>query len=119
MGARRFDADNGGLIQSPLLNNPGDANLHFVDWYGLSESNLPQTASGGRAPAMPAMEIPAGPMTADGFWPRLLERVRRFAQALGGARQAQAERAVELEASVLDRTGAAPRYGRGDGGGYY
>jgi hypothetical protein len=118
MGARRFDADNGGLIQSPLLNNPGDANLHFVDWYGLSESNLPQTVSG-RAPAMPAMEIPADPIADGRLWPRLVECVRRIAQALGGARQAQAERTAELEAHVLDETGESPRYGRGDGGGYY
>jgi hypothetical protein len=119
MGARRFDADHGGLIQSPLLNNPGDANLQFVDWFGLSESNLPHTASGGRAPTMPVMEIPASAPADEGFWPRLLGRLRRIAQALGQARLAQARRAGELEAAELDETGEAPRYGRGDGGRYY
>ena len=120
MGARRFDADNGGLIQSPLLNNPGDANLHFVDWFGLSESNLPQTVSGGRAPALPEAQVaPNAPVASGGLWQRLVERLRRCSQAMSEARLAQARRAGELEAAGLDEKGEAPRFGRGGNGGRY
>lgn len=41
MGLRTLDAENSGLIQSPLLDNPGSTNLMVVDWFGLSESNVP------------------------------------------------------------------------------
>jgi len=120
MGARRFDADNGGLIQSPLLNNPGDANLHFVDWFGLSESNVPQTVSGGRAPVLPEVQVPpSAPVASGGFWRRLVEQLRRLGQAMSEARLAQARRTGELEAAMLDETGEAPRFGRGGNGGRY
>lgn len=52
MGFKTLDSGAGGLIQSPLLDNPGSTNLMVVDWFGLSESNL--TASAPEASATPS-----------------------------------------------------------------
>lgn len=122
MSAREVGlGSGGGPIQSPLLNNPSEANLHFVDWYGLSESNLPESPAVARSAAAPAMQIPSAESTGrmPRLWRAVVEAVRRSARAMVEARMAHAERLIAEQAARLVRNGEDRLLDRDDPGSRY
>jgi len=64
-----------------------------IDWYGLSESNLPETAL--RQPADPTPTAAPGRLAAAGR--AIAGLARRIAHAIVEARMAQAKRMIALE----------------------
>jgi len=49
--------DSGGVERSPLPERPGNAQLHVVDWFGLTESNVPSASKDVPAPDAPAPAV--------------------------------------------------------------
>ncbi len=81
-----------------------DAQPRVVDWYALSESNLPQPAF-----KRPAAPVDAGPRGWLGVIGRSIVRAaRRIGRAVVKARMAQARRLIALESSRIERTDSPP-----------
>ena len=121
MSARGVGLGSSGPIQSPLLNNPGDANPHFVDWYGLSESNLPEAPAVARSATAPAMQIPSAESTGRlrSLWRAVAEAARRSARAMVEARMAHAERLIAEQAARRFRNGEDRLFDRDSMGSRY